>query len=57
MSEALNYGATLAIWDLVFGTFVYRPGVAPAELGTDPESALPEYRRIPSVLALPFHGA
>jgi sterol desaturase/sphingolipid hydroxylase (fatty acid hydroxylase superfamily) len=53
-AEALNYGATLSVWDQVFGTFVYRPNDAPDELGTDPHAALPDYRRIPSVLALPF---
>lgn len=54
MREAKNYGATLSIWDQLFGTFVYRPGIAPEDLGTDPSDALPEYRRIFSVLALPF---
>ena len=53
--EALNYGATLSVWAQVFGTFLYRPGAAPAELGTAPESALPDYRQVPAVLALPFH--
>lgn len=33
MSEAKNYGATLTIWDQIFGTFVYNPGKAPLELG------------------------
>src|SRR6266540_5340871 len=33
MDESKNYGNTLAIWDLVFGTFLYKPGVAPEKLG------------------------
>ena len=54
ISEAKNYGATLMIWDQIFGTFVYRPGTPPAELGTDPYAELPDYRNIVSVLSLPF---
>jgi len=54
MNEAKNYGATLTIWDQVFGTFVYRPGHAPHDLGTSPNDTLPEYRRVFAVLALPF---
>jgi sterol desaturase/sphingolipid hydroxylase (fatty acid hydroxylase superfamily) len=54
MSEAQNYGATLTIWDQIFGTFVYRPGNAPRNLGTDPKAGLPGYRHILAVLALPF---
>lgn len=54
MSEAQNYGATLSVWDQVFGTFVYRPGEVPRDLGTDPKAALPAYNRMLSVLALPF---
>jgi len=54
MSEAKNYGATLTVWDQLFGTFVYRPGNPPRDLGTDPNAELPEYRQVLSVLALPF---
>jgi sterol desaturase/sphingolipid hydroxylase (fatty acid hydroxylase superfamily) len=52
--EAGNFGATLMIYDLLFGTFVYRPGVPPAELGVRPEAGLPDYDRLGRVLALPF---
>jgi len=55
VSEAKNYGAVLSVWDQLFGTFVYRPANYPKELGTDPETGMPEYRRIFTVLALPFH--
>lgn len=54
VSEAKNYGATLTVWDQLFGTFVYRPGTPPRELGTDPKTKLPDYRQVFSVLALPF---
>lgn len=54
ISEAKNYGATLSVWDQLFGTFVYRPGEAPQNLGTDPDDALPDYGQIHTVLTLPF---
>jgi len=54
ISEAKNYGATLTVWDQIFGTFVYRPTISPAELGTDQKSNLPNYRNVLSVLLLPF---
>lgn len=56
VNEAKNYGATLSIYDQIFGTFVYRPGVAPAELGVHPDTGLPAYERTFAVLALPFRA-
>ena len=57
VSEALNFGNTLAIYDVIFGTFVYRPGVPPAELGVSPKTGLPPYERFFEVMALPFRRA
>ena len=54
VTEAMNYGATLSVWDQLFGTFVYRPEKRPSELGTDPQAALPDYRQVFTVLSLPF---
>ena len=54
-TEAKNYGATLSIFDIAFGTFVYRPGQAPANLGVAPQSGLPRHEQYVKVLALPFH--
>lgn len=54
VSDAGNYGATLMIFDILFGTFVYRPGVPPDELGVSPASGLPAYERLLPVLTLPF---
>ena len=54
VADAGNFGATLSIFDQLFGTFIYRPGVPPAELGVDPNSGLPAYERFGAVLALPF---
>jgi sterol desaturase/sphingolipid hydroxylase (fatty acid hydroxylase superfamily) len=56
VTEAGNFGATLSVFDQLFSTFVYRPGVPPAELGTDPASGLPRYERFGAVMALPFHS-
>ncbi len=54
IEESRNYGATLSIYDWLFGTFVYHPGVPPAELGVSPASGLPPYERIWEVLTLPI---
>lgn len=54
VKEALNYGNTLSVYDLLFGTFLYRPGVPPAALGVGGASGLPPYERIGAVLTLPF---
>ncbi len=57
VNEARNYGATLSVFDWLFGTFVYHPGVPPQELGVDAASGLPAYERTFTVLALPFRAA
>lgn len=54
MNECKNYGAVLSVYDLLFGTFVYRPGVPPKELGVDPALGLPPYESTWKVLSLPF---
>jgi sterol desaturase/sphingolipid hydroxylase (fatty acid hydroxylase superfamily) len=56
VDEAKNYGATLSIYDWMFGTFIYRPGVPPEELGVSPESGLPAYERTWDVLKQPFRN-
>lgn len=53
-SESGNYGNTLAIWDQVFGTFVYRPGINPKELGVTEPRLYPDSNNVIAVLALPF---
>jgi sterol desaturase/sphingolipid hydroxylase (fatty acid hydroxylase superfamily) len=52
--DAGNYGNTLAIWDQLFGTFVYRPGIAPERLGVANAGEYPESNELARVLALPF---
>lgn len=54
VKEAMNYGATTPFWDLVFGTFVYKPGQAPDRLGVDVPAAYPESNSFWQVMALPF---
>jgi sterol desaturase/sphingolipid hydroxylase (fatty acid hydroxylase superfamily) len=52
--EGKNYGATLSIFDQIFGTFVYRPGTPPQDLGVMHELGLPDYEDTGAVLAMPF---
>ena len=54
VSEAKNYGSALSIYDLMFRTFVYRPGIPPEELGVSTSAGLPSYDRTLEVLKLPF---
>lgn len=52
--EAKNFGNTLAIWDIVFGTFSYRPGVNPEKLGVANKNKYPKSENVLKVLAYPF---
>jgi sterol desaturase/sphingolipid hydroxylase (fatty acid hydroxylase superfamily) len=54
VAEGKNYGAVLSVFDQLFGTFVYRPGEAPKELGVDQAQGLPFHGETLKVLALPF---
>lgn len=56
IDESKNYGATLSIFDVLLGTFVYHPGVPPKDLGVFPETALPGYENTLAVLKMPFQG-
>jgi sterol desaturase/sphingolipid hydroxylase (fatty acid hydroxylase superfamily) len=55
--EAKNYGNTLVIWDILFGTFYYRPHELPKRLGVDEPKHYPDSRDIAHVLTLPFRKA
>jgi len=46
-----NYASVLAIWDLLFGTFVYRPTEVPARLGLDDPRSFPDPERFHTTLA------
>jgi sterol desaturase/sphingolipid hydroxylase (fatty acid hydroxylase superfamily) len=54
VAEAKNFAAVVPLWDIVFGTFVYRPGVAPRRLGLADPAGYPPERDIVDVLSLPF---
>lgn len=58
MREAGNFGNTLAIWDLAFGTFRYAPGKVPERLGLGRESGggAPGSENVLDVMAYPFRG-
>jgi sterol desaturase/sphingolipid hydroxylase (fatty acid hydroxylase superfamily) len=57
LSESRNYGATLPLFDLLFGTFVYRPGTFPERLGVAEPASYPRSERFWEVMWLPFRGA
>lgn len=53
-AEAKNYGAVVSCWDLLFGTFYYRPEQVPNQLGVTNPAAYPTDRQFLRVLFLPF---
>ena len=40
-NEAVNFGATLSVFDLLFNSFLYKPGTPPEELGLREENGYP----------------
>lgn len=38
-----NYGSVLSIWDILFGTFLYRPGQWPTEIGVRGMERFPDH--------------
>lgn len=52
-----NYAAVLSIWDQLFGSFVYRPGVDPERLGIDEPGKFPPDTEIVQVLLEPLGWA
>jgi sterol desaturase/sphingolipid hydroxylase (fatty acid hydroxylase superfamily) len=57
LDESKNYSSFLIFWDLLFGTFVYKPGVNPARLGVVEPCDYPASNEALKVLALPFLSA
>lgn len=41
VEEAGNFASVTTVWDIAFGTFVYEPGRAPAEVGVDQPEKFP----------------
>ena len=56
IDEAKNYGSNVPWFDMLLGTFVYRPGIPPENLGVAPEAGLPDYGEYRKVLGLPFRA-
>lgn len=52
--EGKNYASTVALWDLLFGTFHYRPHENPQRLGVAEPDRYPHDRELLKVLALPL---
>ncbi len=52
--EGKNYAAAVPLWDLLFGTFYYRPGRNPQRLGIEQPARYPRDIQLLKVLALPF---
>jgi sterol desaturase/sphingolipid hydroxylase (fatty acid hydroxylase superfamily) len=55
-SEAKNFCAVLPIWDLLFGSFYYRPGELPDRLGLHTPELYPRDTQLGKVLALPLRS-
>lgn len=54
IEEAKNFGAVTPIWDIVFGTFYYRPDKSPERLGVESPLQYPTSTQVLKVLKLPF---
>lgn len=52
--EGKNYGSVVPIWDMLFGTFYYRPKELPQQLGVTQPEHYPADRQISQILLLPF---
>lgn len=52
--DAGNYGVLTPFWDIVFGTFRYRPGHEPTALGVHTPQHYPTSNQILATLLLPF---
>ncbi|VAW46331.1 Fatty acid hydroxylase family (carotene hydroxylase/sterol desaturase) [hydrothermal vent metagenome] len=52
--EAKNYGSVISFWDIVFGTFYYKPDSVPYRLGVNNIDIYPESTELFKVLKLPF---
>jgi sterol desaturase/sphingolipid hydroxylase (fatty acid hydroxylase superfamily) len=56
-ADAGNYSVLTPFWDLVFGTFRYRPDQAPTALGVSDPEHYPTSNRVLATLTLPFRPA
>ncbi len=54
VDEAKNYGNTLVVWDIIFGTFYRNPGTVPENLGMQQPNEYPDSNAALKVIAFPF---
>lgn len=54
--DAKNYGSTIVLWDIIFGTYLYRPDAPPENLGVSEPDRYPEDIELLNVMKLPFHS-
>jgi sterol desaturase/sphingolipid hydroxylase (fatty acid hydroxylase superfamily) len=54
LKEAGNYAVALSVIDLLFGTFIYKPGQLPDRIGVGTPSDYPRSVEVWKVLLLPF---
>lgn len=52
--ESRNYAVTLPLFDIVFGTFYYRPGQVPDRLGVENPAVYPDSNEFWKVMRMPF---
>lgn len=56
INESKNYGQIISIWDIVFGTFIYKPGVLPKRLGVAEPIEYPTSNEYWKGFLLPFRA-
>lgn len=54
IEESLNFGGATALWDQVFGTFLYRPGQCPEQVGVTHSEEFPGEHQIVKSYLSPF---
>ena len=55
-AEGKNFAAVVTLWDQLFGTYDYHPGLQPTALGVHDRSSYPHNHQWGALLAIPFKG-
>ena len=50
-----NYGSVTPIWDMIFGTFIYKPDRVPENIGLENPATFPNPERFHQTLTWPLH--
>lgn len=56
VDESLNFSAATAIWDHIFGTFLYKPGDCPDQVGVKEPNHFPNEHQLLKSYISPFTG-